>query len=585
MIEILSQLWRHITPQRRLQFGLLLGLTLICSVAEVVSLGAVLPFIGILTQPERVFASPLLANIVDAFGIQSSEELILPLAVGFGVAALVAGSLRLVLLWVSVRLANSTGADLSIEIYRRTLYQSYSIHIARNSSEVISGITQKVSTATGMLVSLVTVFTSSALFASIIVALLAVDPLVTLVAVMGFGLAYGLIAWTTRLRLLRNSLYISESQTQVLKALQEGLGAIRDILLDGTQEVYCNAYTKSILKLQRAAGENNFINQAPRYAIEALGMVLIVVFVLSLSHRDEGVAAAFPLLAALALGAQRLLPLMQQLYGNWSVIMGGRAALVEVLALLDQPLPAHLGLSESLTFGREIRFDNVSFRYESHAPWVLENINLAISKGARVGIIGSTGCGKSTLLDILMGLLQPTNGNIMVDQQVLGLVNARSWQSLVAHVPQSIFLADASIAENIAFGVPRDEIVFDRVRKAAQQAKIAEFIENSPAGYSAIVGERGVRLSGGQRQRIGIARALYRQAEVLIFDEATSALDGETELGVMQAIEGLSQELTLFIVAHRLTTLESCELIIKLEQGRVVRVGTYAQIADVSFGR
>lgn len=497
-----------------------------------------------------------------------------------------AGALRLALLWVSVRLANGIGADLSIDVYRRTLYQGYSVHIARSSSEVISGITQKVSTATSMLLSIVAVATSSALFVSLILALLAVDPLVTTVAIVGFGFAYVLIAWRTRRRLLLNSQYISEGQTQVLKVLQEGLGAIRDVLLDGTQEVYCNTYTKSVLKLQRASGENSFINQAPRYAIEALGLVLIVVFVLVLSRRAEGVAAAFPVLAALALGAQRLLPLMQQLYGNWSVVMGGKVALVEVITLLEQPLPMDLSPLRHVTplaLRQEIRFDNVSFRYDTTTPWVLENINLTIPKGARVGIIGSTGSGKSTALDILMGLLQPTHGNVTIDGQVLGLVNMRTWQQSVAHVPQDIFLADASITENIAFGVPRDEIVFERVRKAAQQAKIAEFIESRPEGYAAIVGERGVRLSGGQRQRIGIARALYKQAQVLIFDEATSALDGETENAVMQTIEGLNQDLTLFIVAHRLTTLRNCEVIIKLENGRVVWMGAYDQIANMNY--
>jgi ATP-binding cassette subfamily B protein len=294
------------------------------------------------------------------------------------------------------------------------------------------------------------------------------------------------------------------------------------------------------------------------------------------------VAAALPILAMLALGAQRLLPIMQQLYGNWSVVAGSKAALADVLALLEQPLPAGVNLSEPepLALKEAITFENVSFKYNSHAPWVLQDINLTIPKGSRVGIIGATGSGKSTSVDLIMGLLVPTQGQILVDGNEVRVTHQRAWQRAVAHVPQSIYLADTSIAENIAFGVPVDQIDLDLVRKSAQQARIAEFIESRPEAYSAIIGERGVRLSGGQRQRIGIARALYKQASVLIFDEATSALDNETEQSVMQAIEGLSEDLTVFIIAHRLTTLKNCTMIVELGGGVIKKIGTYQEIVS-----
>ncbi len=580
--QLLSRLWRHISKRRRGQFALLLGLTALSSLAEVVSIGAVLPFIGILTQPEKVFASPLLAGVVQALGIMSGAELVLPLTIGFAVAALVAGGLRLLLLWVSIRLGNVTGSDLSIEVYRRTLYQPYSVHIARSSSEIISGITQKVGTATSVLISVVTVITSTSLFIAIMTTLLVIDPIVAIFAAASFGSAYVVIGLLTRRRLVYNGRCIAEEQTKVVNALQEGLGAIRDVLLDGTQNVHCDVYRKAILQLHRAGGENNFINQAPRYAMEALGMALIAAFVLALSHRQGGVAEALPILGMLALGAQRLLPLMQQLYGNWSVVAGSKAALADVISLLEQPLPAQASQPEPepLKLNDSIRFDNVGFRYGSHGQLVLDCINLTIPKGARVGLIGSTGSGKSTAVDLLMGLLEPTQGQILVDGQPVGLQHQRAWQRTVAHVPQSIFLADKTIAENIAFGIPPDQIDHGRVRKAAQQARIAEFIERNPEGYESVVGERGVRLSGGQRQRIGIARALYKQASVLIFDEATSALDNETEQAVMQAIEGLSKDLTLFIIAHRLTTLKNCDVIVKLESGKNVSVGNYENIIN-----
>lgn len=579
---LLKRLWHHVSPRRRRQFALLLILTVLSSMAEVVSLGAVLPFIGILTQPEKVFASPWLAGSVRVLGITSGTELVLPLAIGFALAALIAGGLRLLLLWVSIRLGNATGADLSIEMYRRTLYQSYSVHIARSSSEIISGITQKVGTTTSVMISVVAVITSTSLFVAIIITLLTIDPMVAIVAVMSFGSAYGLIAWHTRHRLVDNSQCIAQEQTQVVKALQEGLGAIRDVLLDGTQKVYCSIYQKAILQLQRAGSENTFINQAPRYAMEALGMALIAIFVLALSHGAGGVVVALPILAMLALGAQRLLPLMQQLYGNWSLVAGSAATLSDVLALLEQPLPAGVNLPElePLILKQGITFENVSFKYTSNAPWVLYDINLTIPKGSRVGIIGATGSGKSTAVDLLMGLLEPTQGQILVDGKVVGASNHRAWQRSVAHVPQSIFLADATIAENIAFGIPPDKIDFDCVRYAAEQARISEFIESRPESYGEIVGERGIRLSGGQRQRIGIARALYKQANVIIFDEATSALDNETEHAVMQAIESLSKDLTLLIIAHRLTTLKNCTQIVELGAGSIKRAGSYQDIVN-----
>lgn len=582
--RLLIRLWRHITPRRRGQFFLLLGLTLLSSIAEVVSLGAVLPFIGIITQPEKVFESPAMVSVAHALGITSGADMVLPLAIAFATAALAANGLRLLLLWGGLRVANATGADLGIEVFRRTLYQPYSVHVARSSSEIIGGITQKVGLATGVLISVANMVTSALLFAAIMMTLLIVDPLVAIIASASFGSAYGIVAWLTRHRLVRNSQCIAKKQTTVVKSLQEGLGAIRDVLLDGTQAVYCDGYCNAVQPLQRAASENSFMGGAPRYVMEALGMALIAVLVVVLSHRSSGVVAALPILGVLAIGAQRLLPLMQQIYGNWASISGSRAALIDVLGLLDQPLPAEASQPEPapLVLNDAIHFSDVRFHYGDKGPWVLNGINLVVPKGARIGFVGSTGSGKSTALDLLMGLLDPTQGEILVDGRPISGDLKRAWQRTIAHVPQNIFLADSTVAENIAFGISPDKIDHERVRKAAEQAKIAEFIESRPEGYDAFVGERGVRLSGGQRQRIGIARALYKQASVLVFDEATSALDNETEQAVMQAIEGLSQDLTIFIIAHRLSTLKSCTHIVELADGGIKRTGTYQEIVTQS---
>lgn len=576
---ILVRLWRYVNPHRRKQFFLLLGLTLLSSVAEVISLGAVVPFIGVITQPEKLFDSPTMSAILVGVGVGLGDDLVLPVTLAFAGAAVVAGALRLLLLWVGIRLGNATGAELSVEVYRRTLYQPYEVHVARSSSEIISGITQKVSAATGVLVSLVAVVTSSAILFSILMTLIVMDPVVAILAAFLFTIAYGAIALNTRKRLMKNGESIANEQTQVVKALQEGLGAIRDVLLDGAQMVYCHIYEGAITRLQRAFGENSFINLAPRYVMEALGIVLIAIFVLVVSQREGGVIAALPVLGMLALGAQRLLPLMQQLYGNWSVLTGSKAALQDVLALLEQPVFDGGDEIEPLRMRKKIVFENVSFGYGQSGGLVLKGVNLEIRKGARIGFVGSTGSGKSTMLDLLMGLLEPVEGRILVDGCHIVGAQKRAWQKSVAHVPQNIFLADATIAENIAFGIPLAEIDYDKVRSAAKQAKASGFIESKPDGYDTVVGEQGVRLSGGQRQRLGIARALYKQANVLIFDEATSALDHETEEAVMAEIEGLNSELTILIIAHRVSTLKGCDSIVRLEHGKAVSQDTLEAVA------
>lgn len=579
LLALLLQLFKLLSQNRRNQFYLMLVLATVSSFAEVMSLGAVIPFIGILTQPEKVFIYLQNKGIVEMFGFSTPAELIFPLTAGFALAAIFAGALRLLLSWVTLQLANGVGTDLSIEVYRRTLYQEYQVHVVRSSSEIISGITQKVNAAASLLLSLVHVITSSMLFVSILVTLLIIDPVVASVAFLAFGSCYGIIAWKTRLRLLENGYHISREQTGVVKSLQEGLGAIRDILLDGTQKIYCNIYRKAIVQLQKSSVENNFINLAPRFIMEALGMVLVAIFAYALSLRAGGIGAALPILGCLALGAQRLLPLLQILYGNWTGLLGGKASLIVVLELLTQPLPEHANKAEAcpMDFQYSIQLENLSFRYNNSGPWVISEINLQIPKGYRVGFVGNTGSGKSTILDLIMALLETSKGRILIDDKPLNSSNRRSWQKIIAHVPQNIYLADGTIAENIAFGIPPALIDMQRVKIAAEQAQLIDFINSRPEGFDLFVGERGVRLSGGQRQRIGIARALYKQASVLIFDEATSALDSETEKAVMSSIEKLKRDLTVLIIAHRITTLQSCDSIIQIEKGKLIPRGSYSE--------
>jgi ATP-binding cassette subfamily B protein len=571
--------------KRRRQFKWVMALTAVSAFAEIASLGAVIPFIGVLTEPYRVLEWPIIARFAHAIGVDTADQLLLPLTIGFAASALIAGAVRMALLWASARVTFASGADLSSEVYRRTLYQPYSVHVARNSSEVISGITNKVGgTVLGVMFPLMTLISAGVSLLATLATLLIIDPWIALGAGFGFGACYGIITWLSRRRLRSNSRRIASESTLVVKALQEALGGIRDVLLDGSQPVYCDLYRRADETFRRAQGDNVFISQSPRFSMEAIGMVLIAGLAFGLSRHARGVTAALPMLGALALGAQRLLPAMQQAYGAWASIAGSHALLEDTLELLDQPLPidALSPAPSRLSLRREIRFEQVRFRYTEEGPWVIDDLNLVISKGARVGLVGGTGSGKSTTLDLLMGLLRPNAGLISVDGKPLDSSSIRAWQASIAHVPQAIFLADRSLAENIAFGVPAGDIDRERVRRAAELAQIGEFVESMPEGLESLVGERGVRLSGGQRQRIGIARALYKEAGVLVLDEATSALDNSTERSVMDAIEGLSRELTIIMIAHRLSTVQRCDSIIELENGRLIAQASYSQLLSSS---
>jgi len=554
---------------------------LLSSLAEVISLGSILPFIGALSSPEKLLLIPMIASIGRALGVVDATDLIVPMTLIFIMSTLLAGLIRLIVLLVSTKLAFAIGVDLSIDMYRRTLHQPYEVHIDRNSSEVISGIAHKTSTVVvGVLLPLLMLASSVLILVFIISTLVAIDSGVALISAAGFGLIYGIITWFSRHQLKVNSQRIALAQVQLFKALQEGLGGIRDVILDNSQELYCNIYHEADVSLRKAQGSNIFISSSPRFALEALGMSLIALLAYRMSTQSGGLSAALPVLGALALGAQRLIPALQLGYASWATVVGNTESLIDVLRLLDQPSPQMLIKSSQaqLSFQHAIRFDGVRFRYNKETPWVVNGLNITIQRGARVGFVGSTGSGKSTVVDLLMGLLLPTEGDILIDDRVINKSLLSAWQKNIAHVPQTVYLADASIADNIAFGQPIASIDMVRVKAAAKQAQIADFIESAPGGYQAFVGERGVRLSGGQRQRIGIARALYKQATVLIFDEATSALDTVTEQAVMDAIDGLGGELTIVLIAHRLSTVRKCNLIFELSDGCVASKGTYDQL-------
>lgn len=574
---LLIGIWRHLSHRRRTQLGCLLFVMIASGVAELVSLSAVLPFLTVLTDPELLWQQTWINSLFIRFGLSQSHHLVLLVTGLFALTAVLAAAIRLFNLWLNGRLVAAVGSDLSCEAYLRTLHQPYFVHVQRNSADVITATTTQISRTVVALTSLLQLVTASFVAVALLAGLLLIDWGIALATAVLFGTVYGLLALRVRRELLLSGKKWSSAARQQLKAVQEGLGAIRDILLESNQNIYLDIYETVDRPLRLLQSKNQFLSSSPRYAVEALSLVAIALTGCLLVLQKGSESMVIPLLGSLALGAQRLLPALQQIYTNWSSLKVYNADMQAVLALLNQPLAANVSTQKTLPLESNIFLDRVSFRYGQDQPVVLVGLNLEIHRGERIGLIGSTGSGKSTMVDLLMGLLKPSDGRLLVNGEDVHDPShperLLSWRKAIAHVPQNIYLADTSFAENIAFGVPKHKIDFAKVRLAAQQSQIAAFIESSPKGYSSHVGERGVRLSGGQRQRIGIARALYKQASVLVLDEATSALDNKTEEAVMTSVDDLDRNLTIIMIAHRLTTINRCDRVLRLHNGLIVSSG------------
>ena len=564
----LGTLYAAMSGRRRRQLALTCVAMLAGAVAELVAIGAVFPFLALLTRGAGSAGGRLPLPRIESPGAAA----LLLIA-----AALFAAAVRLVLLWVTQKLVAGFAHDLARAMFARMIRQPYADYVRRNSSEVIAAM-EKVRDIAGLVLQPLmqaAVATVMALFIGAFLFLL--SPVAATAAGVSLGLAYLAIARLTRRRLAANSTIIGNAAEERVKLVQEALGGIRDIILDRSHGVYEEAFTTVDERLRRALSVNALISQGPRFAIEAAGMIAIALVALWMSGQPGGLVRAIPVLGALAVGAQRLLPLVQQAYLGWSSTLGNRQALADIAAILAAPaLPDPPAGAERLPFREAVALRAVSFAYEPGRP-VLHGVDLDIPRGARIGIVGETGAGKSTLLDLLMGLLEPSSGEIRIDGRRLDAATRPLWQGQVAHVPQAIYLADESIAANIAFGVRPAEIDLDRVRACAEAAHLAAFAATLADGYETRVGERGIRLSGGQRQRIGIARALYKQASVLILDEATSALDDATQAAVIASIAALGPDITVLMIAHRASTLEGCDRIVRIQHGRLVDEPTRAR--------
>ena len=568
-LNVFFELWNFLNLGRKSQLIMLLLLSLFAVISEMLSLGSIVPFLAVIVDTGMVFNHPDMQVIINFFDINSLEETRLFVTTAFIFFAIVASAIKLLFFYLMTNITFGIGVDLSVEVLNKSIHQSYSVQISRNSSEIISVITRKIEMVVGhVLMPLLTLLSSTSIIIGIVAVMLYIDTILTVLIFCSLAFIYLSLSYVVKNNLNKNSEHISVSDIKVIKTLQESFGSIRDVILSKKQSYFLHIFKDSQEQLKNAQAQNYFISNSPRYIIEGLGVVLIAVVSYMMSTDPEYIDIIIPTIGALALGLQRLLPLAQSVYSSISNLYGSYDSFNEVMGFLQQKMLVedHKGL---VHFEKKITLKDVSFRYSSDSPWVLRNVNITINKGMCIGVVGSTGGGKSTLVDIIMGLLQVTEGSLIVDKTIVTSKNNQGWQKNITHIPQHVYLTDGTIVDNIAFGEDSDSIDFPRIQKAAYQANILDLIESWPNKYQTIVGENGIFLSGGQRQRIGIARALYNNFNIIVLDEATSSLDNETERVVIKNIEKLKHNTTIIMIAHRLSTLEKCDLILSLNHGKI----------------
>ncbi len=575
---LLIKLWKYFPKKRKIQFFLLLVLMLLSGFAEMISFTAVIPFLTVLTDPESLLKLKRFQPFYKYLNLESADQLFNPIAIVFIVITILAASIKLSSVWLSGRYAASLGSEISCKSYINTLLQPYDVQIEKNTSSVIS-------TNTTYLNSVILVFHQTLWFISnliisilITIGLFIVNYKIAFILLLVFTFAYLVLMLKVKSRLMRNSQYIANANQIQVKIIQESLGSIRDIILNKAYKNFIDIYEKIDINMRFKNADSIFLSIFPRNVLEVLGIIfLVLISIIIYGIGEFQIKETLPLLGAFALGAQRLLPAMQQSYNAWATVNSYSSEIRNVINSLEQNVENKLvnNYINSLSIikksiKKSIEIKSLSFRYSYDKPYILKDINFVIKRGERIGIKGITGSGKSTLIDIIMGLLKPTNGQVLVDgDDIHSRRYIDKWHKNITHVPQDIYLTDSSFAKNIAFGIPDKEINMDKVKEVAKKAYISSFIESSNQNYKNSVGEKGIKLSGGQRQRIGIARALYKETDLIILDEATSALDKETEKKIMDSIKSLNPNITILVIAHRLTTLDFCDKIIELRNGQL----------------
>jgi ABC-type multidrug transport system fused ATPase/permease subunit len=587
MYELIRSFWRLLERRERVKVLLALAVLLVSSLVQMLGVGSILPLMAVLSTPQIIQSNHWLHALYSLLHFTSEAHFLFFLGLCSLGAVLLSNAFLALNQWITVHLSASIQQRFEVRLLETYLQAPYVVHLRRSAAELKRNVLDETLRLSGIANLGLQLVASGFLILCITVLLLAVSPILSVLLGVLIGGGYGLVYLVVRRRMARIGRERMDANLQRYKMVDEGLGGLKELRLLQRTSWTMRRYKKAAGTLTASLAEKSVLDTLPRYFIEVLGfggMLLVVLYLLA-SHRD--VRATIPLISIFAFGAYRILPAMQSAY-NSTVGLGFVAPVAlameaELRSASEARAFGSNGCEEKtpLPFRSAIDLCKVSFSFTQDRSYALRDVTLTIPYGAFVGFAGETGAGKSTLADVILGLLPPEKGEVRVDGVLLrGGATAR-WQRLLGYVPQEVYLTDDTIESNIAFGLPPDLIDGSAVREAARLAQVDGFIERElPEGYQTLVGDRGVRLSGGQRQRIGIARALYHHPEVLVLDEATSMLDGETEGRVFSAIEHLSREVTLIVIAHRLTTIQRADTIYLLERGTITAHGTFSELLD-----
>lgn len=578
-----------LNPRERWQVGGLLAAVILMGLLQVVSIGSILPFLNVLVNPEAVSENRLLSGLFNFIGFEDQQDSLFVL--GFIVLAMIvlSNGTKIATLWAIHRFSWNKHHRLSTYLLEQYLAQPYESFLDRNSAELGRNILVEVRNVTqGVLIPSMRLFASITTAGAVLIFLMWVNPVIALLSALTFGGLYGVIYLTVRQRLDRIGRIRMQANMLRFKGVNEAFGGIKDIKLMGRESSFVSQYVGPSRRFSTVNATREIITIIPRHALEAVafGGLLLVIMVMMATQDD--ISNIIPIAGVFAFGAYRLLPALQEAFRDLTSLRFHRSVLEVLLKDVaggKTPRAATVATSavdaERLQFQKEIQLQGVTFTYPGAEQPAVREITLTVPRNSSVAIVGATGVGKTTLLDIFLGLLRPQQGYLAIDGTVVDDDNLRSWQNLLGYVPQHIFLCDDTLARNIAFGVPPNQIDHTAVERAAQIANLHDFIVGElPQGYDTLVGERGVRLSGGQLQRVGIARALYYDPEILVLDEATNALDGATEDAVQQAISQAAVAKTLVVVAHRLSTVRNSDVVYLMDHGGIVAHGSYQELLD-----
>jgi ATP-binding cassette, subfamily B, bacterial PglK len=579
--ELIRQIDYLLPPSDKVRGGLLLTGLMVGAAVEMVGVAAIPVFASLLTQPEVVRSHPFAAGIIEALGIASTTQLVIIGAAALVLLFTVKNAYLAALAWLQARFVFGRQVYLARRLFAAYLESPYQFHLRRNTAELLRNTNHDArATMEDGLMPLLVVMLETLTAAAILTLLLVAEPVTSVTGLVLLGGSTWVFLRVARKRSLRLGEEQRTHQQGMLQAVSEGLGAIKVVKVLGRQGYFLNVFDHAARGYARAGRTRHVLLAVPRLVLETVAVAILLSFAALLLARGRPVASLIPTLTLFAVAVVRLIPAFARITGALNQLRFGRAAVQGVYADLVELEPGPRSDGTPLAFVERLRVEGVSFAYRDTESLALDDISLEIPRGSVVGFVGPTGSGKTTLVDVVLGLLSPTSGRITVDGEDIRGREA-GWQRNIGYVPQDTTLVDLSIRQNIAFGVPDDRIDDAAVHRAMDAAQLREFVERLPDGLDSVVGERGVRLSGGQRQRIGIARALYDDPDVLVLDEATSALDHETEHYVLEAIENLRRNRTILIIAHRLTTVRSCDRLFLIAGGRLIGEGTYDDLLAV----